>query len=116
MPTPRKTSIVESLTEKLRRAKALVLMQTQGLNVAEQTDLRKKLRAGGMEFQVVKNTLFRNATHAAGVANVDEILNGPTSVAFGYEDEAAVAFKSRKVGPNVNAPLARLVDQHAGAQ
>jgi large subunit ribosomal protein L10 len=44
-----------------------------------------------MEFQVVKNTLFRNATHAAGVANVDEILNGPTSVAFGYEDEAAVA-------------------------
>jgi large subunit ribosomal protein L10 len=91
MPTPRKETIVESLTAKLRRAKALVLMQTQGLTVADQTDLRKKLRSGGMEFQVVKNTLFRTATRAADVANVDDILNGPTAVAIGYEDEMAVA-------------------------
>ena len=91
MPTPRKIKIVESLTEKLRRAKALVLMQTEGLTVAAQTELRKKLRSGGMEFQVVKNTLFRTATRAADVANVDEILNGPTAVAIGYQDETTVA-------------------------
>ena len=91
MPTPRKEGIVSALTEKLRRSKSLVLMQAQGLTVAEQTELRKKLRAGGMEFQVVKNTLFRIATKAADTANVDDILNGPTAVAFGYEDETAVA-------------------------
>ncbi len=91
MPTPRKNAIIDTLTEKLRRAKALVLMQTQGLNVAEQTELRKKLRSSGMEFQVVKNTLFRNATHAAGVANVDDVLVGPTAIAIGYDDDASVA-------------------------
>src|SRR5450631_1528280 len=91
MPTKRKEGIVATLTEKLGRAKALVLMQAQGLTVAEQTDLRKKLRAGGMEFQVVKNTLFRLATHQADAANVDATLNGPTAVAFGYDDETSVA-------------------------
>lgn len=91
MPTPRKETIVEALTGKLRRAKALVLMQAQGLTVAGQTELRKKLRSSGVEFQVVKNTLFRTATRAAEVANVDEILNGPTAIAISYQDEAAVA-------------------------
>lgn len=91
MPTPRKINIVESLTDKVRRATAMVLLQAQGLTVKDQTDLRKKLRSNGMEFQVVKNTLFRNATHGAGTANIDDILNGPTAVVFGYEDEAALA-------------------------
>jgi ribosomal protein L10 len=58
MPTPRKEKIVTELTDKLRRAKSLVLLQAQGLTVADQTELRKKLRSqGNMEFQVVKNTL-----------------------------------------------------------
>lgn len=91
MPTPRKIGIVESLTEKVRRASAMVLLQAQGLTVKDQTDLRKKLRSGGMDFHVVKNTLFRNATHSAGTADLDAILNGPTAVAFGYEDEPALA-------------------------
>ncbi len=91
MPTQRKSEIIQSLTDKLRRMKALVLMQTQGLNVADQNDLRHKLRGSGLDFVVVKNTLFRNATREAGVANVDDVLNGPTSVAIGYDDEMSAA-------------------------
>src|SRR5579871_4617472 len=91
MPTERKRGIVANLTAKLRRAKALVLMQTQGLSVADQNQLRKKLRNDGLEFSVVKNTLFRLAIKDAGAANLDEILHGPTAVAFGYDEESAVA-------------------------
>jgi large subunit ribosomal protein L10 len=91
MPTPRKEGIVEDLTAKLKRAKALVLVEIQGLKTADQIILRKKLRENNLEFQVVKNTLFRLSTHQTESANLDKILAGPTAVAFGYDDEIAVA-------------------------
>jgi large subunit ribosomal protein L10 len=91
MPTQRKIQIVESLTEKLRRSKATVLVQAQGMSVAEQTEMRKKFRSSGLDFQVVKNTLLRNATHSAETANVDDVLSGPTAVVIGYQDETATA-------------------------
>lgn len=91
MPTPRKAGIIEQLTDKLKRSSAMVLMQTQGLTVADQTDLRKKLHGNGIDFQVVKNTLLRIATKDAGVADLDADLVGPTAVAIGYADEGAVA-------------------------
>lgn len=91
MPTPRKEGIVEDLTAKLKRAKALVLVEIQGLKTSEQIVLRKKLRENKLEFQVVKNTLLRLSTHQSESANLDKILAGPTAVAFGYDDEIAVA-------------------------
>jgi large subunit ribosomal protein L10 len=91
MPTPRKESIVSELTEKLGRSSAVVLVEAQGLPMTEQVALRKKLRAAGMEFVVVKNTLLRMATHNAHMANIDAVLNGPTAAAFGFDDEAALA-------------------------
>ena len=91
MPTQRKIQIVESLTEKLRRAKTTVLVQAQGMSVAEQTEMRKKFRSSGLDFQVVKNTLLRHATHSADTANIDDVLSGPTAVVIGYQDEVGVA-------------------------
>ncbi len=91
MPTEAKAAIISGLVEKLRRSKAVVLMQTQGLSVAEQIDLRKKMHTAQLDFQVVKNTLLRIATHEADVANIDKQLNGPTAVAIGYGDESAAA-------------------------
>jgi large subunit ribosomal protein L10 len=91
MATKRKEGIVARLSDTLRRAKAVVLVQAQGITVAEQTQLRKKMRADGLEFQVVKNTLFRLATREANVANIDPILNGPTAAVFGFDDEIGAA-------------------------
>jgi large subunit ribosomal protein L10 len=91
VPTEQKAQIITDLTERLRRSKAVILLQTQGLSVADQIDLRKKLRASNIEFQVVKNTLLRIATHEAGVANIDSELFGPTAIAIGYDEEAATA-------------------------
>jgi large subunit ribosomal protein L10 len=118
MPTPRKEAIVAALAEKLGRSKAVVLVQSQGLSVAEQNDLRKKLRTGGLDFQVVKNTLFRLAARQANIAAPDSVLTGPTAAAIGYDEEPATAktvldsIKSFKV-VSVKAGILRQVHLNA---
>jgi large subunit ribosomal protein L10 len=91
MPTEAKAHIIEELTERLRRMRAAVLLQTQGLTVAELTDLRRKLGANGIDLQVAKNTLLRIASEQAQLENLEPVLHGQTTIALGYGDEVAVA-------------------------
>ncbi|TMB87028.1 MAG: 50S ribosomal protein L10, partial [Chloroflexi bacterium] len=83
---------IEELTEKLGRAAVTILVQTQGLTVKDMTDLRNRMRAAKIEFQVAKNTLLRIATERNNMTGVDKgIFNGQTAVALGYDDEVATA-------------------------
>lgn len=92
MPTQAKAEIIEQLTEKLGRASVTILVQTQGLKVKDMNDLRSRMRAARIDFQVAKNTLLRIATERNHMTGVDtSIFNGQTSVALGYEDEIAAA-------------------------
>jgi len=92
MPTQAKAEKIEELTEKLRRAAITILVQTQGLTVKDMTDLRNRMRAAKIEFQVAKNTLLRIATERNNMTGVDKgIFNGQTAVALGYDDEVATA-------------------------
>ena len=92
MPTQAKAEKIEELTEKLARATVAILVQTQGLKVKDMNDLRNKMRAAKLEFQVAKNTLLRIATERNNMAELDKgIFNGQTAIAFGYEDEVAAA-------------------------
>jgi large subunit ribosomal protein L10 len=92
MPTQAKAEKIEELTEKLGRAAVTILVQTQGLTVKDMTDLRNRMRAAKIEFQVAKNTLLRIATERNNMTGVDKgIFNGQTSVAWGYDDEVATA-------------------------
>jgi large subunit ribosomal protein L10 len=91
MPTEAKAAVITDLTERLRRMRAAVLMQTQGLTVAEMTDFRRRLAAAGIEVYVTKNTLLRIASEQAALANLEAILHGQTTIAIGYSDEVAVA-------------------------
>jgi large subunit ribosomal protein L10 len=91
MPTEAKAAVITDLTERLRRMRAAVLMQTQGLTVAEMTDFRRRLAAAGIEVYVAKNTLLRIASEQAALANLEAILHGQTTIAIGYGDEVAVA-------------------------
>jgi large subunit ribosomal protein L10 len=69
-----------------------ILVQTQGLTVKDMNDLRNKMRAAKIEFQIAKNTLLRIASERNNMVNVDKsIFNGQTAVAFGYDDEIAAA-------------------------
>ncbi|ADG04920.1 50S ribosomal protein L10 [Kyrpidia spormannii] len=83
---PEKVQAVEEITAKLRDARAAIITDYRGLNVAEMTELRKRLREAGVEFKVVKNTLTRRATAAVQVQDLDQHLTGPTAIAFGFDD------------------------------
>jgi large subunit ribosomal protein L10 len=91
MPTEAKAAIIEELTERLRRMRAAVLLQTQGMSVAEITDLRRRLSTNGIDLQVAKNTLLRIASERANLDNLEPLLRGQTTIALGYDDEVAVA-------------------------
>jgi large subunit ribosomal protein L10 len=81
-----KAEQVELLTEKLRKAKVAVLTDYRGLKVSQIQDLRGKLRGGGVEYRVIKNTLARRAADAAGYKDLESELKGPVAIAFGYDD------------------------------
>jgi large subunit ribosomal protein L10 len=92
MPTPAKAKIIDNLADKLGRASVTILVQTQGLKVKDMNELRNKMRAAKLDFQVAKNTLLRIASERNHMTTLDtSIFNGQTAVALGYEDEVAAA-------------------------
>ena len=84
-----KQAIVASLTETLQSASAGVLVDYKGITVAEDTALRAELRENGVEYSVVKNTLVRRAVNNVGLGELDEVLNGTTSLAISKDDPIA---------------------------
>ncbi|MGH2347168.1 MAG: 50S ribosomal protein L10 [Chloroflexota bacterium] len=89
MPTAAKIATVAELTEKLQRSNATVVLHYRELKVSEISELRRKLRANGMniELRVAKNTLLRIAARDAGKPDLDDVFTGPTAVAFIYGSE-----------------------------
>ena len=87
MVTEEKKAAVAELNKKFEEAKSMVVTDYIGLDVAEMTELRDKLREAGVEYKVVKNTL---ASIAVGQSDINEeitdFFNGPTAIAFGMED------------------------------
>jgi len=86
-----KKQVVEEIKDRLQNIQAAVLTDYRGLNVAEVTELRTKLREAGIEFKVLKNTLTRIAANEVGLEGLDPYLEGPTAIAFGKEDAVAPA-------------------------
>ncbi|MFD1776465.1 50S ribosomal protein L10 [Paenibacillus rhizophilus] len=86
-----KQEAVDVVTGKLQNSITTVVADYRGLNVSQVTELRKQLREAGVEFQVLKNTLLRRATAAAELTELDEVLTGPTAIAFSANDAVAPA-------------------------
>jgi large subunit ribosomal protein L10 len=80
-PRPDKVQAVAELTDKFRESSATVLTEYRGLTMSELTTLRRTL---GREttYKVSKNTLTKRAASAAGVTGLDDLLVGPTAIAF----------------------------------
>ena len=81
-----KKAIVADLVERLKTAQAGVIADYRGLTVAQDTELRAKLREAGVEYFVVKNTLLKRAAEKAGIVGLDEHLEGTTAIALHEED------------------------------
>ena len=81
MARPDKAAAVAELTEDFRTANATVLTEYRGLTVTAMKQLRRALGAD-TKYSVVKNTLTKIAAKDAGVDISDDLLVGPSAVAF----------------------------------
>lgn len=91
MPRPEKVQAVAEIKERLERAQAVFLAEYAGLSVKQQQVLRRGLRESGAEFKVVKMTLARRAAAELELADLDELLLGPTGIAFTDGDPVTAA-------------------------
>ncbi|MBS1716413.1 MAG: 50S ribosomal protein L10 [Armatimonadetes bacterium] len=91
MPTAEKEQTIAQAKEWYSKSVGVVFADYRGLKVKQVQELRKNLRSKGGDFHVIKNTLFRIAA-GDDAANLPDMLhNGPTAVAFVFENEAECA-------------------------
>jgi len=83
MKRSEKEKLVVELREKISGASALYYTDFTGLNVKRMTDLRRKLRAAGVEYVVIKNTLALRAVSESGLVSTK--LKGPTGIVVGKD-------------------------------
>jgi len=92
MKKAEKIFFVDNLTEEIKSAKSLVLVNYSGLNVKAQQDLKRRLKEVGAKMIVVKNTLLKRAGEAAKIdAGIleDSILTGQTALVVCDSDPIA---------------------------
>ena len=86
-----KQEYVDQLAEKLKNSVAGVVVSYKGINVADDTKLRRELREAGVHYAVVKNTMLRRAAEKAGLSGLDSVLEGSTALALSESDHVAAA-------------------------
>ena len=82
----RKIQEVEELSEKIKKAKVVLLTDYKGINVADVTALRANLRKTESEYKVIKNNITRRALQSCKIEGLEDQLEGTTAVILGYED------------------------------
>ena len=86
-----KKAVVAELAEKLRNAKSGVLVKYEGITVEVDTELRRALRAAGVDYSVMKNTLTGRACEEVGLGDMKQYLSGMTAIATSASAEIAPA-------------------------
>jgi large subunit ribosomal protein L7/L12 len=87
MKKAEKEKVVQDFAEKLRRCQGLVVTTYMGLDAGQMATLRKQLKGQGVEFRVIKNTLFARALEKVGFdGELQKRLKGPLAIAVGYDD------------------------------
>jgi large subunit ribosomal protein L10 len=90
MPNAEKTAAVAEISEQFTSSAAAVITEYRGLSVKQLTELRRAL-GRDTTYAVVKNTLTKRAVVDAGVAIDEQLLVGPTAIAFINGDPVAAA-------------------------
>ncbi|MDL2254364.1 50S ribosomal protein L10 [Ruminococcaceae bacterium OttesenSCG-928-I18] len=87
----KKQEYVEHLRGKIEAAPAGVLVDYIGINVEQDTALRKELREAGVDYKVVKNTMLHLALQNTPYAELDSVLTGSTALALANEEDSLAA-------------------------
>ena len=99
-----KQPIVQEISENIKDAQSVVVVDYRGLTVAEDTQLRKALREAGVTYKVYKNTMIRFAAKGTAFEALEPNLEGPTALAVSKEDATAPA--------RILAEFAKKADKH----
>lgn len=86
-----KKKVVEDLKEKFATTKVVIVTDYQGLNVAQMTELRRKLSDAGVDYKVVKNTLLTRASQGTDAELLADVFKGPSGIAMSFDDPVAPA-------------------------
>ncbi len=86
-----KQPIVAEIAENVKGAESVVLVTYSGINVADDTALRKELREAGIVYKVYKNTLMKRAFEGTEFEALNAQLDGPNAIAISKEDATAPA-------------------------
>ena len=87
----KKAEQVDAVAEKMKAAASIVVVDSRGLTVEQDTVLRRTLRENGVEFKVIKNSILTRAAETAGLDEMKDLFVGPSAVAFSNEDVIAPA-------------------------
>ncbi len=86
-----KQVIIDEIKDKFERAESAVVIDYMGITVAQADAMRKNLREANVDYTVYKNTLVKRAIEGTEYAALAEVLEGPSALAFSYDDATAPA-------------------------
>ena len=91
MPTQQKIDRVQDIKGRIERSTIAMTTRYSGISVNQMIELRRAMKAGGVDFTIVKNTLLSLAADGAQKPQLKEIIDGPTAIALGYDDPVEAA-------------------------
>ena len=86
-----KAKIIAEVSEAIKDADSIVVVDYRGLTVAQDTELRKALREAGVTYKVFKNTFITSAIKDTEFEGIGTYLEGPTAIAISKDDATAPA-------------------------
>jgi len=91
LPTQQKIDRVQDIKGRIERSTIAMTTRYSGISVNQMIQLRRAMKAGGVDFTIVKNTLLSLAADEAQKPQLKEIVDGPTAIALGYDDPVEAA-------------------------
>jgi large subunit ribosomal protein L10 len=88
-----KAAVIDEIAAEIQEADAIYAVDYRGISVPAAAELRTRLRDADASFRIVKNTLTERAADKAEIAELKELLQGPTALTF-VRGDAAVAAKA----------------------
>ncbi len=98
-----KQTIIQEIASQVDGAQSVVVVDYRGLNVAEDTELRKGMREAGIVYKVYKNTMMQRAFEGTDFEQLESVLEGPSAIAISKDDATAPARILAKYGKTMQA-------------
>ncbi len=86
-----KQPIIQEISDNVKGAQSVVVVDYRGISVSEDTALRKELREAGVVYKVYKNTMMNFAFKDTEFESLKDVLEGPSAIAISKDDATAPA-------------------------